>query len=142
MNDILLFVIDCNCKFSNTASNVLNHPVKVGMFKIHPKVPDCMSDVAKDFIMNCFTPNPDNRATAAELLGDTFLRSSPRKKTKALQEPEPKDCLVAGEASVHVKFSLFLSYMLSLHLKKKNFCFCYTCCDTCSWCCYETCWKL
>uniref|UniRef100_A0A671XKB2 mitogen-activated protein kinase kinase kinase n=1 Tax=Sparus aurata TaxID=8175 RepID=A0A671XKB2_SPAAU len=53
---------------------------KVGMFKIHPKVPECMSDTAKCFIMNCFTPNPDDRATAAELLGDPFLRSSPRKK--------------------------------------------------------------
>uniref|UniRef100_A0A8C4EL62 mitogen-activated protein kinase kinase kinase n=1 Tax=Dicentrarchus labrax TaxID=13489 RepID=A0A8C4EL62_DICLA len=48
---------------------------KVGMFKIHPKVPECMSDAAKGFIMNCFTPNPDDRATAAELLMDTFLRS-------------------------------------------------------------------
>lgn len=81
------------------------------MFKIHPKVPECMSDVAKDFIMNCFTPNPDNRATAAELLMDTFLRSSPRKKTKAVQEPDPKDFLIAGEASAHIKFSLFLSFL-------------------------------
>ncbi|XP_041649487.1 mitogen-activated protein kinase kinase kinase 5 [Cheilinus undulatus] len=61
---------------------------KVGMFKIHPKVPECMSDEAKGFIMNCFEPDPDNRATAAELLSDTFLRSSPRKKAKAQQESE------------------------------------------------------
>uniref|UniRef100_A0A3P8X3S7 Protein kinase domain-containing protein n=1 Tax=Cynoglossus semilaevis TaxID=244447 RepID=A0A3P8X3S7_CYNSE len=55
---------------------------KVGMFKIHPKVPECMSDEAKGFIMNCFDPNPDNRATATELLKDAFLRLSPRKKAK------------------------------------------------------------
>ncbi|XP_040900393.1 mitogen-activated protein kinase kinase kinase 5 [Toxotes jaculatrix] len=64
---------------------------KVGMFKIHPKVPECMSDEAKGFIMNCFVPNPDDRSTAAELLMDAFLRSSPKKKTKAPQESEPTD---------------------------------------------------
>ncbi|XP_044064373.1 mitogen-activated protein kinase kinase kinase 5 isoform X3 [Siniperca chuatsi] len=70
---------------------------KVGMFKIHPKVPECMSDEAKSFMMNCFVPNPDDRATAAELLKDTFLRSCPRKKTKALQESEPKDFLSSAD---------------------------------------------
>ncbi|XP_034553721.1 mitogen-activated protein kinase kinase kinase 5 [Notolabrus celidotus] len=70
---------------------------KVGMFKIHPKVPECMSDEAKGFIMNSFEPNPDDRATATELLNDTFLRSSPRKKAKAPQEAEPKDYLTAGD---------------------------------------------
>ncbi|KAL3980431.1 plectin [Sarotherodon galilaeus] len=59
---------------------------KVGMFKIHPKVPECMSDEAKGFIMNCFVPNPDERATAAELLKDHFLKSSTKKKAKAVQE--------------------------------------------------------
>lgn len=82
--------------------NLLYNPIKVGMFKIHPKVPECMSDAAKGFIMNCFTPNPDDRATAAELLANTFLRSSPRKKVKVVQEPEPKDILTAGEASAHI----------------------------------------
>uniref|UniRef100_A0A8D3DAF8 mitogen-activated protein kinase kinase kinase n=1 Tax=Scophthalmus maximus TaxID=52904 RepID=A0A8D3DAF8_SCOMX len=61
---------------------------KVGMFKIHPKVPECMSDEAKGFIMNSFVPNPDDRATAAELLMDAFIRSSPRKRAKAPQESE------------------------------------------------------
>lgn len=56
------------------------------MFKIHPKVPECMSDEAKGFIMNCFVPNPDERATAAELLQDHFLKSSTKKKAKAVQE--------------------------------------------------------
>uniref|UniRef100_A0A674P9S4 mitogen-activated protein kinase kinase kinase n=1 Tax=Takifugu rubripes TaxID=31033 RepID=A0A674P9S4_TAKRU len=73
---------------------------KVGMFKIHPKVPECMSDEAKAFIMNCFTPNPDDRATASKLLMDAFLRSQPRKKPKAVQEPDPKDFLSIGESSV------------------------------------------
>lgn len=72
------------------------------MFKIHPKVPECMSDEAKGFIITCFVPNPDDRATAAQLLKDTFLRSSPKKKTKALQESQPKDFISSGKASVHL----------------------------------------
>lgn len=78
------------------------YPAKVGMFKIHPKVPECMSDEAKAFIMNCFTPNPDDRATAAELLMDSFLRSHPRKKAKAVQEADSKDFLNAGKPSSHI----------------------------------------
>ncbi|KAM9852411.1 mitogen-activated protein kinase kinase kinase 5 [Aulostomus maculatus] len=70
---------------------------KVGMFKIHPKVPECMSDAAKGFIMQCFVPNPDDRATATGLLKDTFLRSSPRKKTRVPQEVEPPDLLSAAD---------------------------------------------
>ncbi|XP_056300288.1 mitogen-activated protein kinase kinase kinase 5 isoform X2 [Pseudoliparis swirei] len=70
---------------------------KVGMFKIHPKVPECMSDEAKAFIMNCFVPDPDDRATATKLLSDTFLRSSPRKRAKAPQESEAKDYLSSAD---------------------------------------------
>uniref|UniRef100_A0A667ZQV2 mitogen-activated protein kinase kinase kinase n=1 Tax=Myripristis murdjan TaxID=586833 RepID=A0A667ZQV2_9TELE len=85
---------------------------KVGMFKIHPKVPECMSDEAKGFIMSCFEPNPDNRATASELLKDGFLRLSSRKKARAPQESEPKDSI--SEAS-HMHLSLpHLVQLLSL----------------------------
>uniref|UniRef100_A0A3B5KU49 mitogen-activated protein kinase kinase kinase n=1 Tax=Xiphophorus couchianus TaxID=32473 RepID=A0A3B5KU49_9TELE len=55
---------------------------KVGMFKIHPTVPENMSNEAKDFIMSCFVPDPDDRATATELLNDCFLKSSSRKRIK------------------------------------------------------------
>lgn len=72
------------------------------MFKIHPPVPECMSAQAKTFIMTCFVPNPDNRATAAELLMSTFLRLPPKKKAKAPQESELKDFLSAGEALVQM----------------------------------------
>ncbi|XP_036072031.1 mitogen-activated protein kinase kinase kinase 5 isoform X2 [Oryzias melastigma] len=64
---------------------------KVGMFKIHPKVPECMSDEAKGFIMSCFEPNPDNRAPAAELLMNIFLKSSGKKKLKVLQKSDSND---------------------------------------------------
>uniref|UniRef100_A0AAQ5ZJB2 mitogen-activated protein kinase kinase kinase n=1 Tax=Amphiprion ocellaris TaxID=80972 RepID=A0AAQ5ZJB2_AMPOC len=85
---------------------------KVGMFKIHPKVPECMSDEAKDFIMNCFEPNPDDRASATELLKDVFLRSSPRRKAKAPQESGPKDYLSTGEALSHLKVTCCSSYLI------------------------------
>uniref|UniRef100_A0A665TG55 mitogen-activated protein kinase kinase kinase n=1 Tax=Echeneis naucrates TaxID=173247 RepID=A0A665TG55_ECHNA len=82
---------------------------KVGMFKIHPKVPECMSDEAKGFIMNCFVPNPDDRPTAAELLMDTFLRSPLRKKAKAPQEAEPTDILSADyQRSLSVPVSILV----------------------------------
>ncbi|XP_029307843.1 mitogen-activated protein kinase kinase kinase 5 [Cottoperca gobio] len=82
---------------------------KVGMFKIHPKVPECMSDEAKVFIMSCFLPDPDGRATATALLKDTFLRSSPRKKARAPQE-EPKDYLstIDYQRSLSVPISILV----------------------------------
>uniref|UniRef100_A0A6Q2Z257 mitogen-activated protein kinase kinase kinase n=1 Tax=Esox lucius TaxID=8010 RepID=A0A6Q2Z257_ESOLU len=46
---------------------------KVGMFKIHPEIPDSMSVEAKAFILRCFEPDPDQRATALHLLTDEFL---------------------------------------------------------------------
>uniref|UniRef100_A0A8C1YLX1 mitogen-activated protein kinase kinase kinase n=1 Tax=Cyprinus carpio TaxID=7962 RepID=A0A8C1YLX1_CYPCA len=65
---------------------------KVGMFKIHPTVPECMSEEAKGFIICCFEPSPDKRATASELLKNSFLKGSLRKRAKpqsdnTLKEP-------------------------------------------------------
>ncbi|XP_078093860.1 mitogen-activated protein kinase kinase kinase 5-like isoform X2 [Mustelus asterias] len=57
---------------------------KVGMFKIHPEIPESMSLEAKAFLLHGFEPNPDKRATAAELLKDPFLS---RKKAKASLKP-------------------------------------------------------
>uniref|UniRef100_A0A8C7GM14 mitogen-activated protein kinase kinase kinase n=1 Tax=Oncorhynchus kisutch TaxID=8019 RepID=A0A8C7GM14_ONCKI len=64
---------------------------KVGMFKIHPEVPECMSGEAKVCIMSCFTPDPDNRATASELLKDSFLKTTSRRKAKPEPETLPTD---------------------------------------------------
>ncbi|KAB5586332.1 hypothetical protein PHYPO_G00000380 [Pangasianodon hypophthalmus] len=71
---------------------------KVGMFKIHPTVPECMSEEAKSFIMRCFEPNPDKRAIASDLLKDAFLKSSAKRRSKpspSLAETEPSSS--AGE---------------------------------------------
>lgn len=70
------------------------------MFKIHPTVPACMSEEAKSFIMRCFEPNPDKRATASNLLKDAFLKSSTKKKktkpSPSLAEIEP---ITSGESA-------------------------------------------
>ncbi|XP_046837882.1 mitogen-activated protein kinase kinase kinase 15 isoform X1 [Vespa crabro] len=58
---------------------------KVGYYKIHPEIPSELSERAKSFILRCFEPNPDVRATAAELLEDPFLNE--KKKTSRLAAP-------------------------------------------------------
>ncbi len=46
---------------------------QVGYYKMHPEIPAEMSDRAKHFMMRCFEPDPDRRATSAELMEDNFL---------------------------------------------------------------------
>ncbi|XP_020288969.1 mitogen-activated protein kinase kinase kinase 15 isoform X1 [Pseudomyrmex gracilis] len=58
---------------------------KVGYYKIHPEIPSELSERAKSFILRCFEPNPDVRATAAELLEDPFLNE--KKKSSRLVAP-------------------------------------------------------
>ncbi|XP_041066870.1 mitogen-activated protein kinase kinase kinase 15 [Carcharodon carcharias] len=61
---------------------------KVGMFKIHPEIPESMPADAKSFILHCFEPDPNKRATAAELLEDPFLRKTKSgKKNKIAFKP-------------------------------------------------------
>eukprot|EP00063_Salmo_salar_P047410 XP_014022245.1 PREDICTED: mitogen-activated protein kinase kinase kinase 5-like [Salmo salar] len=79
---------------------------KVGMFKIHPEVPECMSGDAKGCIMRCFTPDPDNRATASELLKDSFLKSTSRRKAKPEPETLPTDAGDIYQRSMSVPVSI------------------------------------
>ncbi|KAM6370920.1 LOW QUALITY PROTEIN: mitogen-activated protein kinase kinase kinase 6 [Pluvialis apricaria] len=55
---------------------------KVGMFKMHPEVPESMSDKAKRFILRCFQANPAERATAAALLREPFLAHARRARSR------------------------------------------------------------
>ncbi|XP_010190314.1 PREDICTED: mitogen-activated protein kinase kinase kinase 5-like, partial [Mesitornis unicolor] len=57
---------------------------KVGMFKMHPEVPESMSAQAKAFILRCFQADPAERATAAALLQDPFLADARRGRSRPL----------------------------------------------------------
>ncbi|KAK8726780.1 hypothetical protein OTU49_010051 [Cherax quadricarinatus] len=46
---------------------------KVGLYKMHPDIPEELSDKARSFILRCFEADPTKRATAAQLLEDPFL---------------------------------------------------------------------
>ncbi|XP_066522845.1 mitogen-activated protein kinase kinase kinase 15 isoform X1 [Hoplias malabaricus] len=61
---------------------------KVGMFKIHPEIPESLSPEAKSFILRCFEPDPNKRATAGDLLKDQFVRHNIKgKKNKIALKP-------------------------------------------------------
>uniref|UniRef100_A0A671QR96 Mitogen-activated protein kinase kinase kinase 15-like n=1 Tax=Sinocyclocheilus anshuiensis TaxID=1608454 RepID=A0A671QR96_9TELE len=60
----------------------------VGMFKIHPEIPESLSSEAKSFILACFEPDPNKRATGGDLLKDPFLRQNIKgKKNKIAFKP-------------------------------------------------------
>lgn len=75
--------------------------VQVGMFKIHPEIPESMSLEAKAFILRCFEPDPDRRATALDLLTDEFLTVTSRKK-------KGKSSFTGERPSIHISWLRFL----------------------------------
>lgn len=64
---------------------------KVGMFKIHPEIPEALSAEARAFILSCFEPDPQKRVTAADLLQEGFLRQVNKgKKNRIAFKPSGK----------------------------------------------------
>ncbi|XP_050393455.1 mitogen-activated protein kinase kinase kinase 15 isoform X3 [Patella vulgata] len=61
---------------------------KIGFYKMHPEIPDSMSKAAHSFLLRCFEPSPDKRATAADLLEDRFITENYKKKKKKVQETD------------------------------------------------------
>ncbi|KRT79539.1 protein kinase [Oryctes borbonicus] len=72
---------------------------KVGFYKDHPQVPEELSDRAKNFILRCFEPDPDKRATAQQLLEDPFLCE--RKKSVRLNTEYNRSVSVPADRVVH-----------------------------------------
>ncbi|XP_016847884.2 mitogen-activated protein kinase kinase kinase 15 isoform X1 [Anolis carolinensis] len=61
---------------------------KVGMFKIHPEIPESLSAEARALILLCFEPDPNKRVTASDLLKDPFLKQLNKgKKNKIAFKP-------------------------------------------------------
>ncbi len=61
---------------------------QVGMFKIHPEIPESLSSEAKSFILSSFEPDPNKRTMAGDLLKDPFLRQNIKgKKNKIAFKP-------------------------------------------------------
>uniref|UniRef100_A0A669D2D2 mitogen-activated protein kinase kinase kinase n=1 Tax=Oreochromis niloticus TaxID=8128 RepID=A0A669D2D2_ORENI len=62
---------------------------KVGMFKIHPEIPESLSQEAKSFILRCFEPDPHKRAIALDLLRDTFVKHNTKGKKSKIAFKSP-----------------------------------------------------
>uniref|UniRef100_A0A8C0YSQ5 mitogen-activated protein kinase kinase kinase n=1 Tax=Cyprinus carpio carpio TaxID=630221 RepID=A0A8C0YSQ5_CYPCA len=92
---------------------------KVGMFKIHPTVPECMSEEAKGFIICCFEPSPDKRATASELLKNSFLKGSLRKRAK----PQSDNTLKEPAGDFHRSMSVPIALQTYVQRLKSLFAF-------------------
>nr|XP_017530747.2 mitogen-activated protein kinase kinase kinase 6 isoform X2 [Manis javanica] len=59
---------------------------QVGMYKVHPPMPNSLSAEAQAFLLRTFEPNPRVRASAQALLGDPFLQ--PGKKSRSPGSPQ------------------------------------------------------
>ncbi|XP_057275450.1 mitogen-activated protein kinase kinase kinase 15 isoform X2 [Pezoporus wallicus] len=64
---------------------------KVGMFKIHPEIPESVSAETRAFILLCFEPDPSKRVTASDLLRDSFLKQVNKGKKSRIAF-KPSDC--------------------------------------------------
>lgn len=62
--------------------------MQVGIFKFHPDIPEVLSAAARAFILSCFEPEPRRRATATDLLKNTFIiQVNKCKKTQTAPKP-------------------------------------------------------
>ena len=63
---------------------------QIGRYKRHPDIPSDLSQEANNFLLKCFDPDPEKRATADELLIHPFLQD---KKFSVHQSREQIDFL-------------------------------------------------
>ncbi|XP_078698469.1 mitogen-activated protein kinase kinase kinase 15-like isoform X5 [Branchiostoma floridae x Branchiostoma belcheri] len=88
---------------------------KVGYYKIHPDIPDVMSEKANSFLLRCFEADPGKRATAGDLLTDPWLS---RKKSKVSKSPHGHgfDRSISAPGDVHPSPPVIERHRLSLDL--------------------------
>ncbi|XP_021016202.1 mitogen-activated protein kinase kinase kinase 6 [Mus caroli] len=63
---------------------------QVGMYKVHPPVPGSLSAEAQAFLLRTFEPDPRLRASAQELLGDSFLQPGKRSRSPGSPRHTPR----------------------------------------------------
>lgn len=66
----------------------------MGYYKIYPEIPSELSERAKSFILRCFKPNPDIRATAAKLLEDPLMSKNLNLKHNTIEFYSFYSCII------------------------------------------------
>jgi serine/threonine protein kinase len=72
----------------------------VGMYKVHPPMPSSLSAEAQAFLLRTFEPDPCLRASAQELLGDSFLQPGKRSRSPGSPRHTPKPSGAVGVEGV------------------------------------------
>jgi serine/threonine protein kinase len=70
------------------------------MYKVHPPMPSSLSAEAQAFLLRTFEPDPCLRASAQELLGDSFLQPGKRSRSPGSPRHTPKPSGAVGVEGV------------------------------------------
>lgn len=97
---------------------------KVGFYKIHPEIPTELTEKAQKFILRCFEPDPGKRATAAQLLEDSFIADMGKKKFSgrlAMTSQVPGEMSRSISVCSSEKFARTLSRPTVVHSQSDEF---------------------
>uniref|UniRef100_A0A0E0C6M1 Protein kinase domain-containing protein n=1 Tax=Oryza meridionalis TaxID=40149 RepID=A0A0E0C6M1_9ORYZ len=72
---------------------------RIGYTDAVPEIPECLSPEAKNFLSRCFTRNPSDRPTAAQLLEHPFLASA----SSDIDETAPKHGWVSPKSTLNAE---------------------------------------
>ncbi|KFQ58409.1 Mitogen-activated protein kinase kinase kinase 15, partial [Pelecanus crispus] len=89
---------------------------KVGMFKIHPEIPESLSAETRAFILLCFEPDPSKRVTASDLLRDSFLKQVNKgKKSRIAFKPSGRELSAKSKSTSSLNYNRNTSLPLLIH---------------------------
>lgn len=97
---------------------------KIGNSKELPPIPDYLSDMCKDFVMQCLQRNPQHRPTAAQLLEHPFVKStSPL--ARHIPSHEPLESPSGMPNGIRLMVSLSLSWPCYVFILLEVYLYCY-----------------